>query len=191
MKKDVLIWVISSVSLLLSVIAVCVAVWRSPELGFDYQGVIIGVLSLLVTVLIGWNIYTLIDLKKLQGDYREIISGTSKHINGNMAIAEGANFMIYHYLITGKDPLGLEYRLIHHGIASIVNASQYGDIPACNNFTDAILQCVPHPENIVIRENEKNELLKLISLVKNGDKIKDFLMLIRMVALLNVRNINQ
>lgn len=35
MKKYAPIW-ISTVSLLLSVIAVCVAVWRSPELSFDY-----------------------------------------------------------------------------------------------------------------------------------------------------------
>lgn len=52
MKKECSIW-ISIVSLLLSVIAVCVAVWRSPELDFDYQGVLVGVLSLLVTVLVG------------------------------------------------------------------------------------------------------------------------------------------
>lgn len=62
MKKEPSIW-ISAVSLLLSVVAVCVDAWRSPELSFDYQGVIVGVLSLLVTVLIGWNIYTLVDLK--------------------------------------------------------------------------------------------------------------------------------
>lgn len=55
MKKECSIW-ISIISLLLSVIAVCVAVWRSPELDFDYQGVLVGVLSLLVTVLIGWQI---------------------------------------------------------------------------------------------------------------------------------------
>ena len=56
MKKEFSIW-LSIISLLLSIISTCVAVWRSPELGFDYQGVITGVLSLLVTVLIGWQIY--------------------------------------------------------------------------------------------------------------------------------------
>ncbi|WP_276789520.1 hypothetical protein [Paraprevotella xylaniphila] len=33
------------------------------DLGFDYLGLIVGVLSLLVTILIGWNIYTLIDFE--------------------------------------------------------------------------------------------------------------------------------
>ena len=62
MKKSISIWV-SCISLLLSVIAVCAAFWRSPDLSFDYQGVIVGVLSLLVTVLIGWNIYTTIGIE--------------------------------------------------------------------------------------------------------------------------------
>lgn len=63
MKKECSIW-ISIVSLLLSVIAVCVAVWRSPELDFDYQGVLVGVLSLLVTVLIGWQICYFVFVKQ-------------------------------------------------------------------------------------------------------------------------------
>lgn len=62
MKKSISIWV-SCLSLPLSVIAVCAAFWRSPDLSFDYQGVIVGVLSLLVTVLIGWNIYTTIGIE--------------------------------------------------------------------------------------------------------------------------------
>ena len=64
MKKEYSIWIISIVSLLLSVIAVCVAVWRSPELSFDYQGVITGMLSLLVTVLVGLQIYNYISIIK-------------------------------------------------------------------------------------------------------------------------------
>ena len=63
MKKEYPIWIICIVSLLFSVVAVCTAVWRTPELSFDYQGVIVGVLSLLVTVLIGWNIYTTIGIE--------------------------------------------------------------------------------------------------------------------------------
>lgn len=71
MKKYAPIW-ISTVSLLLSVIAVCVAVWRSPELSFDYQGVIVGVLSLLVTVLVGFQIYNSIDVNRKMGKIEDI-----------------------------------------------------------------------------------------------------------------------
>lgn len=173
MKKYAPIW-ISTVSLLLSVIAVCVAVWRSPELSFDYQGVIVGVLSLLVTVLVGWNIYTLVDLKGVQSKMRALSEDATKHINGNMTISEGAHFMIYHYLLTGKDPLGLEYRFIYHGVACLMNASQYGDILTCNVVVKAMLECIAHPERISVTERGKADILKLISLVKSGSKIDGF-----------------
>ncbi len=189
-KKDFgwLVMVASVASLLLSVVAVCVAAWRPPDLSFDYQGVIVGVLSLLVTVLIGWNIYTLVDLKSLQNKLQGIVDGTSRHINANMMITEGTHLMIYHYLMTGRDPLGIEFRFINHGVACIMNASQYGDIPTCNAVVKVMLECIVRPEKISVTARGKNDILKLISLVRNADKIEGFLELVRRVALLNVRD---
>lgn len=34
------------------------------DLGLDYTGIIVGILSILVTILIGWNIFTVLDVKK-------------------------------------------------------------------------------------------------------------------------------
>ncbi|MCM1452891.1 MAG: hypothetical protein NC102_11580 [Clostridium sp.] len=49
--------VISVVSLILSV-ALCVTVYPSPAtLDFDYLGMIVGVISFLVAILLGWQIY--------------------------------------------------------------------------------------------------------------------------------------
>ena len=186
MRKEYSIWIVSIVSLLLSVIAVCVAVWRSPDLDFDYQGVIVGVLSLLVTVLIGWNIYTLVDLKSLQNNMARLSEGTSKQIHKNMTVTEGAHLMIYHYLLLNKDPLGIEYRFIYHGVACLMHASQIDDIPTCNAVVDAMLTCIAHPEKITVTARGKADVLRLISLVKNGDKIEGFLELVRRIALLNV-----
>lgn len=190
MKHVWLFWTISIVSLVLSVAAVCVAAWRSPELSFDYQGVIVGVLSMLVTVLIGWNIYTLVDLKGVQSKMRALSEDATRHINGNMTISEGAHFMIYHYLLTGKDPLGIEYRFIYHGVASLVNASQYGDILMCNAIVKAMLECIARPERITVTASGKADVIKLISLVRNVDKIEGFLELARRIALLNVDTSN-
>lgn len=171
-------------------IAVCVAVWRSPELSFDYQGVIVGVLSLLVTALIGWNIYTLVDLRGIQSRMQSISDDAERHINGNMTISEGAYFMIYHYLMTGKDPLGMEFRFINHGVACIMNASHRGDMPTCNAVVKVMLECIVRPERISVTARGKADILKLISLVKNADKIDGFLELVRRIALLDVKKDN-
>ena len=64
MKKENWALGLSIVAMTIAIIATCIAAYRTPELGFDYQGVIVGILSLLVTVLIGWNIYTFIDIKR-------------------------------------------------------------------------------------------------------------------------------
>lgn len=40
------------------------------NLGFDYMGVIVAVLAILVTTLIGWNIYNVISIKKEVGDFK-------------------------------------------------------------------------------------------------------------------------
>ena len=65
-NKNYLALGISVIALMVSIIAICVAGYRAPELSVDYLGVIVGVLALLVTVLIGWNIYTLIDIDRIR-----------------------------------------------------------------------------------------------------------------------------
>ena len=44
----------SAVAIVISIIAICVANPNKPELGFDYQGILIGILSLLTTVLLAF-----------------------------------------------------------------------------------------------------------------------------------------
>ena len=73
MKKESLALFFSFMAILISVVSICVACPRNQELGFDYQGVLVGVLSLLVTVLVGWNIYTIIDIKNTKDKIDEAI----------------------------------------------------------------------------------------------------------------------
>lgn len=63
MKTKIVSIVISSFALTLGIVAICLVAPRRGELSFDYMGVIVGILSLLVTVLIGWNIATVLNFK--------------------------------------------------------------------------------------------------------------------------------
>lgn len=51
-------------SILGTITCICVLFNRPNELGFDYTGVIVGILSLLVTILLGWNIFYALEFKK-------------------------------------------------------------------------------------------------------------------------------
>lgn len=60
-------WLVSFVNAISCIILICIIcprVIQHDNLGFDYLGVIVGILSILVTVLLAWNIWTTIDLKK-------------------------------------------------------------------------------------------------------------------------------
>lgn len=48
---------------MISIITICLALPRT-EMSIDYLGLITGILGVLVTVLIGWNIYMIIDFRQ-------------------------------------------------------------------------------------------------------------------------------
>lgn len=188
MKKEYSIW-ISIVSLLISVIAVCVAVWQSPELDFDYQGVLVGVLSLLVTVLVGLNIYTLVDFRKKESMVDEkikLITESLSNLNkaelSTSATTEHAISFLYYSLMGLKDPLGLEYRYLYHNLISLSKVSQLDDTKTCNEIVKGLLEVIVRPENISMKKINKDRLYRLIYLVKNPDNIEGFGELMERIA---------
>lgn len=66
MKKyrNIVILILSVISTIISIIAICRVYPNTSELGLDYQGIIVGILALLVTALIGWQIYIAINVKE-------------------------------------------------------------------------------------------------------------------------------
>lgn len=58
---------LSILAIILSILAICFSLPRI-ELSFDYLGLITGILGVLVTVLIGWNIYAVIDFRQERQD---------------------------------------------------------------------------------------------------------------------------
>lgn len=188
MKKEYSIW-ISGTSLLISVIAVCIAAWRPPDLSFDYQGVIVGVLSLLVTVLVGLNIYTLVDFRKKESLVDENIkliteslANLSKAELSTSATTEHAISFLYYSLMGLRDPLGLEYRYLYHNLISLAKVSQLGVIETCNAIVKGMLEVIVRPENISMKKINKDQLYVWISQVKNPMDIEGFGELVERIA---------
>ena len=78
MKKNIKVGVIivglvSGLALLFSIISLCRSFCHTVSLGFDYMGVIVGVLAIMVTFLVAWNIYSAIDAKEKIKDYQDEI----------------------------------------------------------------------------------------------------------------------
>ena len=72
---------LSIAAIICSVVAICVSLPSAPELGIDYIGVIVGILSLLVTMLIGWQIWNTIAIeKKIKAETKTVSKSFDKEI---------------------------------------------------------------------------------------------------------------
>ncbi len=69
-----LVYPFLSISVIASVIAICRTCPR-VELDFDYMGLIVGILALLVTMLIGWQIYNAMNLDRKVSDIKQEYDG--------------------------------------------------------------------------------------------------------------------
>lgn len=56
-KIDATPLIVSIIAFVFSIISLGVACYRTDNLGFDYLGVIVGILAILVTILMAWQLY--------------------------------------------------------------------------------------------------------------------------------------
>lgn len=62
MKKEHIHMGISFIAIIFSITAICIAYTHTKPLNWDIAGVLVSILSMLVTVLIGWQIYNVITI---------------------------------------------------------------------------------------------------------------------------------
>lgn len=55
--------IICMATMLVSVAALCISLLRCEPMTADWMGILVGVLSFLVTLVLGWNIYTYVDMR--------------------------------------------------------------------------------------------------------------------------------
>ena len=56
-KRNALPLIVSLIALAFSIVSIGVACYRTEDLGFDYLGVIVGILAILVAILLTWQLY--------------------------------------------------------------------------------------------------------------------------------------
>ena len=158
-------------------------------MSFDYLGLIIGVLSVLVTVLVGLNIYALVDFRKKEDiiDKKmalitESLLNLNKSELANEATTENTIAFIYYSLMGLKDPSGLEYRYIYHSVLSLEKVSQLGEINTCNAIVKTLRETITQPEEISMSRENKENIYGWLVQVKDPMRIEGFGRLMELIA---------
>jgi hypothetical protein len=176
--------IIAVAAIIISLSAICLVLFRIEPITYDWMGVLVGILSMLVVILIGWQIYAFIDINSKKGDLEALSDAVSINAQKNMAASENTNWMIYHYLLLGKDPLGLAFKFLYHGILCLYHTSQYGDIKTCNVIIKGLLETIARPSEIKILDSNKDTLISLLSQTRNSKAMIGYNELLKRLSLI-------
>ena len=190
-KKNVGIW-LSMFALIVSIINVFVVCIYNPraEVEFDYQGIIVGSLSILVTVLIGWNIYSVIDFKKHVESLEFKTQAYKKDTEANFE-KQSHEIEQRHYFIEGKTAVSLmevflrlkdslpdtinntdvpplDYHIVCFGLIGIANQQKSDTYNFSDNLLEKLIQYIEE-KPFTLKEEYFKEIMKLYHQLSSND----------------------
>lgn len=181
-KTYTVIWLI--ILSIISGAALCRSFYMDVDLGFDYIGIIVGILAALCTVLIGWQIYILVDLRSVDKRF-EVIE--DKHNLDNLRTA----LQIYESVSTLTTQLATQptaEELIPQSIMfellCIVTQSKLEQYDMCNYEIANMVQTPS--DGLEVMASDKNRYIKILSEINCPDKIKEYPALVSWIATLHV-----
>lgn len=86
---SVIALILAILSILIVVVYTCVRFPRDASTQFDYLGFIVGIMAFLITILLGWNIYALIDIRQSKDYIDDKLTDYDHEISGGLYQAMG------------------------------------------------------------------------------------------------------
>lgn len=196
-KKDIFPIILGIINFALLIPLLCMHFPRiiDSNLGFDYMGVIVGVLSLLVTVLVGWNIFNTLEFKKELEQIKQQLEEKEKTLK---ELKEEIDDNFEKYSCKGYETfaeIGIEFAKIsisnllkdtkitaifYNTIRNIVTAiCFYAQAEKYNDADEAIetLVIIPKEEYNKLSPEKKNEIMNKINTIPNPNKLKNYMQL--------------
>lgn len=158
-----IVYILLFIVLILSIVSICRTLPRT-DLGFDYLGVIVGILSLLVTALIGWNIYTTIDVKSQVKSIKNI---TDKAQEETKARAYTSLMNQTSYIVEGRKENDDCYNAISNGLF----ACKHYHLAGKTKDRDELLSIISNfkIENSTLNHKQINDLRIILGQLKSYD----------------------
>mgnify|MGYP003104152291 FL=1 len=175
---------LSIAAIICSVVAICVSLPSAPELGIDYIGVIVGILSLLVTMLIGRQIWNVIAIdKKIDGKVKQTSDSLTESINVTkkemIEYIEKANEKSQTEIMTSLlfiqgDNFLFKSQFENALLRYLDVISDIIEKPYIENYSDAINACILKARE-AMRSVNNNELKRVLKEEKKESYLKALL----------------
>lgn len=157
---------------------------------------VISVLSILITILIGWNIFQLIDFKSktngLNRKYKELEKRIKESKENEHELGASIHSSISNvYFSTLVKVYGMEYFFLCHKIGAIIHNSHLGRFGQCNKHIKDVFKIKEMIQNTVVSKDDKSFLKRELRKVSNPENIygwKELILLIENLKCFDDKN---
>ncbi len=163
-----------SFSIVLSFAALLFSIIRCEPLALDWATFLVTILSAIVCALIGWQIYTLIDLRKIRQELNNTKLHSLMESERNSTITCHAIADYYYSIVVGESPFSNEHYLIYYRISELFHASHLGDRGMCEAIIKGLNEIITQPEIVRVTSSNREHILELLLQVKDGIKMQGY-----------------
>lgn len=186
-KFAIYIWLI--ILTIIGVASLVRSFYHDIMLQIDYSGILVGILGALCTVLIGWQIYSIIDFNQRERKNQKKIEKLQQIIKDIRENGNRGDYLIYDYFsdiysnLLSNNESNCQFELIHFKINAIVYASRILEFEVCEIGID-IIDCFIRENHPLFDQEQKNRLLTYACSIPNQDRIKNYVKLINAISLI-------
>lgn len=185
--------ILSAISIMVSVAALCRTYPHTSDLGMDYQGVIVGMLALLVTILIGWQIYTAINVKEELKDIKDLRREINKQgrdiyirSTNNLFEFQSAMFMMYD---NKKEKSNSDiFQLYLHGISSIYHLCSLGKQNECTSIVNILIARKSILMSEKFQKEQIDSLMDILLSAMDISKVENAVLLVNLLSVAPIKN---
>lgn len=185
--------ILSAISIMVSVAALCRTYPHTSDLGMDYQGAIVGMLALLVTILIGWQIYTAINVKEELKDIKDLRREINKQerdiyirSTNNLFEFQSAMFMMYD---NKKEKSNSDiFQLYLHGISSIYHLCSLGKQNECTSIVNILIARKSILMSEKFQKEQIDSLMDILLSAMDISKVENAVLLVNLLSVAPIKN---
>lgn len=189
-NKIVFTWL--SLLTVTSILSLCRTFYSADNIGIDYSGILIGILSVLVTTLIGWQLYSFVGFSKQERNNEikinrllNILRNESENDKRGEYLHSDDLAEIYRLILKFGSEVDAEYAYIRHKLNGAYYCSRIGELEQCDNSLLSVITFIQykHPE---VKHSRKDNLLRILMRISSEDRIENHTKALEAVACLKV-----
>lgn len=166
----------------LSLFIACRVFPNSDNTCFDYQAVIVGIIAAIFTLLVGWNIYQMVDwneklkrLDSLQTEVEKQINYIHNKADYNQALVYGMMSQSASVAFAPNETEVLKQLMIHKGLTAIKTLSHYPNAETeISSIVATLIKGLNNSKDVQLSKKFITEMVMLCGEVQHKDNIEQF-----------------